>query len=175
VTQWVRSLDLTAHTAWARAQLCKLQKRCTRLAAASDKVNQLLAQGRWFSPGTPASSTTKTGRHNIAEILMKVALNTKKSINQSINLVKKVYKKKKTSAESSRKCFFIFSENKNDDEMIMLFFKSSVTLFFYSGFLIRIFLPPKLKKKYSVRVPRIFLNRLLYICIFIGSDKVRSN
>jgi hypothetical protein len=37
----------------------------------------LLAQGRWFSPGTPASSTTKTGRHDIAEILLKVALNTK--------------------------------------------------------------------------------------------------
>jgi hypothetical protein len=33
----------------------------------------LLAQGRWFSPGTPASSTTKTGRHDIAEILLKVA------------------------------------------------------------------------------------------------------
>jgi hypothetical protein len=45
-----------------------------RLAAASDKVYQLLAHGRWFSP---ASSTTKTGRHNIAEILLKVALNTK--------------------------------------------------------------------------------------------------
>ena len=29
------------------------------------------------SPGTPASSTTKTGRHDIAEILLKVALNTK--------------------------------------------------------------------------------------------------
>ena len=29
-----------------------------------------------FSPGTPASSTTKTGRHDIAEILLKVALNT---------------------------------------------------------------------------------------------------
>jgi hypothetical protein len=43
-----------------------------------DKVYQLLAQGRWFSPGTPASSTTKTGRHDIAEILLKVALNTKK-------------------------------------------------------------------------------------------------
>jgi hypothetical protein len=28
----------------------------------------------WFSP---ASSTTKTGRHDIAEILLKVALNTK--------------------------------------------------------------------------------------------------
>jgi hypothetical protein len=44
----------------------------------------LLAYGRWFSPGTPASSTTKTGRHDIAEILLKVALNTKnqKSINR---------------------------------------------------------------------------------------------
>jgi hypothetical protein len=45
-----------------------------RLAAASDKVYQLLAHGRWFSPGTPASSTTKSGRHDIAEILLKVAL-----------------------------------------------------------------------------------------------------
>jgi hypothetical protein len=40
----------------------------------------LLAHGRWFSPGTPASSTTKTGRHDIAEILLKVALNTKNQI-----------------------------------------------------------------------------------------------
>ena len=38
---------------------------------------QLLAQGRWFSPGTPAFSTTKTGCHDIAEILLKVALNAK--------------------------------------------------------------------------------------------------
>jgi len=62
-------LDLTAftNTAWVRAQLCKF-------AAASDKVYQVLAQGRWFSLGTPASSTTKTGRHEIAEILLKVAL-----------------------------------------------------------------------------------------------------
>jgi hypothetical protein len=44
-----------------------------------DKVYQLLAHGRWFSPGIPASSTTKTGRHDIAEILLKVALNTIKS------------------------------------------------------------------------------------------------
>jgi hypothetical protein len=50
------------------------KKGCTRLAAASDKVYQLLAHGRWFYPGTPASSTTKTGRHEIAEILLKVAL-----------------------------------------------------------------------------------------------------
>jgi hypothetical protein len=57
---------------------------CTRLAAASDKVYQLLAQGRWFSPGTLVSSTTKTGRHDIAEILLKVVLKHQKSnqINQ---------------------------------------------------------------------------------------------
>ena len=59
------------------------KKGCTRLAAASDKVYQLLAHGRWFSPGTPASSTTKTGSHDIAEILLKEALSAK---NQSINL-----------------------------------------------------------------------------------------
>jgi hypothetical protein len=40
------------------------------------KVYQLIAHGRWFSPGSPASSTTKTGRHDIAEILLKVALST---------------------------------------------------------------------------------------------------
>jgi hypothetical protein len=67
---------------WVRAQLCKLQKMCTRLAVASDKVYQLLAHGRWFSPGTPASSTTKTGRHDIVEILLKVALN---AINLNLN------------------------------------------------------------------------------------------
>ena len=48
----------------------------TRLAAASDKVYQLLVHGRWFFPGTLASSTTKTGRHDRAEILLKVMLNT---------------------------------------------------------------------------------------------------
>jgi hypothetical protein len=69
--------------AWVRARLCKLQKRCTRFAAASDKVYQLLAHGRWFSPGTPASSTTKTGHHDIAEILLKVALNTNNKKNQN--------------------------------------------------------------------------------------------
>ena len=67
------------NTAWVRGGLCKLQKRCTRLAAASDKVYQLLAHGLWFSPGTPASSTTKTSRHDIAEILLKVALKHQKS------------------------------------------------------------------------------------------------
>jgi hypothetical protein len=45
------------------------KKGCTRLAAASDKVYQLLAHGRWFSLSTPASSTNKTGSHDITEIL----------------------------------------------------------------------------------------------------------
>jgi hypothetical protein len=40
----------------------------------------LLAHGQWFSPGTPASPTTKTGRHDLVEILLKVALNTKNQI-----------------------------------------------------------------------------------------------
>jgi hypothetical protein len=67
-------------------RLCKLQKGCTRLAVASDTVYQLLAHDRWFSRGIPASSITKTGRHDIAEILLKVALNTiNQSINQSFN------------------------------------------------------------------------------------------
>jgi hypothetical protein len=59
--------------------ICKLQKGRIRLAAASDKVYQLLVHGRWFSP---ASSTTKTGLHDITEILLEVAFNTKTSINE---------------------------------------------------------------------------------------------
>jgi hypothetical protein len=39
----------------------------------------------WFSSGTPASSTTKTGPHDIAEILLKVALITIKSKSTSYN------------------------------------------------------------------------------------------
>ena len=58
------------------------KKGCTRLAVASDNVNQLLAHGLWFSRGTLASSFTKTGRHDIAEILLKVALNTKNQNHQ---------------------------------------------------------------------------------------------
>jgi len=76
---------LTIHTSLSPIQhglapsFVNYKKGCTRLAAANDKVYQLLAHGRWFSLGTPASSTTKTGRHDIAES----GINTKnkKSIN----------------------------------------------------------------------------------------------
>ena len=46
---------------------------------------ELLAHGRWFSP---ASSTTKTGRHDIpvAEILLKVALKTINQIKSNLSL-----------------------------------------------------------------------------------------
>ena len=71
---------LTDSTLRTQLSFVHYKKGCTRFAAANDKVYQLLAHGRWFSPGTPASSTTKTGRHDIAEILLKVALNTKVQI-----------------------------------------------------------------------------------------------
>jgi hypothetical protein len=72
---------------WVCARFCILQKGCTRLAATSDKVYQLLAHGQWFSQGTPASSTTKTGHQDITEILLKVALKHNQSINQSRQFV----------------------------------------------------------------------------------------
>ena len=70
---------LTTHTSLSPIQpgFVNYKKGCTRFAAASEKAYQLRAHGWWFSPGTPASSTTKTGCHDIAEILLKVALNTK--------------------------------------------------------------------------------------------------
>jgi hypothetical protein len=43
---------------------------CTTLC---DKVCQWLPTGRWFSPGPQVSSTNKTDRRDIAEIMLKVA------------------------------------------------------------------------------------------------------
>ena len=42
---------------------------------------KLVSNLRWFSTGSPVSSTNKTDCHDITEILLKVALNT---INQPI-------------------------------------------------------------------------------------------
>ena len=49
--------------------------------ALCDKVCQWLAIGRWFSPGTPVSSTNKTDVHDITKILLKVPLNTINPLN----------------------------------------------------------------------------------------------
>jgi hypothetical protein len=45
-------------------------------ATLCDKVCLWLAAGQWLSLGTPVSPTNKTDRHDIAEIFLKVVLNT---------------------------------------------------------------------------------------------------
>jgi hypothetical protein len=55
----------------------------------------LPAHGWWFSPGTPASSTAKAGRHDIAEILLKAALQQQRSkSNQSLQIQQKTNTKR---------------------------------------------------------------------------------
>jgi len=56
-----------------------------------DKVCQWLATDRWFSPGPPVSSTNKTNCHDIAEILLKVALNTIQQTNKQTNKLPNPY------------------------------------------------------------------------------------
>ena len=66
---------------WIYNYLCnQCLSRCEFESRSGDTVCQWLATGQWFSPSTPVSSINKTDRHDIAEILVKVALNT---INQS--------------------------------------------------------------------------------------------
>ena len=48
------------------------------------KVCQLLVTGWWFTTGIPVSPINKIDRHDITEILLKVALNT---INQPTNMI----------------------------------------------------------------------------------------
>jgi hypothetical protein len=79
VAQWVRSY-LTAHTGLSliRSGFAPSFENYKKGALDSQplviKVYQLLADGRWFSP---AFSTTKTGRHDIAEILLCLMINFK--------------------------------------------------------------------------------------------------
>ena len=88
VAQWVRYLDyLATHPSLSPirhefAPIFVNYKKGALDSAASDNGYQLLAHGRWFTPDTPASSTTKAGHHDITEILLKVVLSFK---NQSIN------------------------------------------------------------------------------------------
>jgi hypothetical protein len=66
--------------AWVRTRLCKLQKK-----GALDLQLQVIKFTSCFPMmggslrGTLASCTTKTGRHDIAEILLKVVLKHQKS------------------------------------------------------------------------------------------------
>ena len=68
---------------WVRISI---RVRCTTLC---DNVCQWLATGRWFSPGPLVSFTNKTDRHDITEILLKVALNTIKETNPWAVVIKR--------------------------------------------------------------------------------------
>ena len=79
------------HTSLSPIRLCELQKWCFRHAAQVIKFTSCLPMIGGFFPGTPASSTTKTGRHDIAEILLKVALKTNNQSIKSLNLYTSFY------------------------------------------------------------------------------------
>jgi len=79
VVGFTTTCAISAHHHWS----CEFEPRswqCVLNTTLCDIVCQWLAAGRWFSPDTPVSSTNKTDRHDIAEILLKVALDT---INQT--------------------------------------------------------------------------------------------
>jgi hypothetical protein len=50
-----------------------------------------LASYLWFHPGTPASSTNKTDRHDIDEILLKLVLNA--TTTTTLNIFNKIKEK----------------------------------------------------------------------------------
>jgi hypothetical protein len=62
---------LSPLTLWVRIPL----KWGVLVTTLCDKACQWLTTVRWFSLGTPVSSTNKTDRHDITKILLKVALN----------------------------------------------------------------------------------------------------
>ena len=81
-----------SHGSWIYNYLCNrylsppmlwvqipIRSRCTTLC---DKVCRWIATGRWFSPSPTVSSTNKTDRHDLTEILLIVALSTIK-LNQA--------------------------------------------------------------------------------------------
>ena len=74
-----------------------------------DKVCQWLAAGWWFSPGTPVSSTNKIDRHDITEILLKVALDTIKPsfVMVDIWIWKTVYNRNRNSLHSLNKTYIL--------------------------------------------------------------------
>jgi hypothetical protein len=65
---------------WVRISI---RARCTTLC---DKICQWLATAVWISLGPPVSSTNKTERHDITEILLKVALKTIKQTNRTLTI-----------------------------------------------------------------------------------------
>ena len=78
---------ISAYHHWS----CELQSRLWRGVLDTtlyDKVCHWLATGRWFSPGTPVTSTNRTDGHDISEILLKVALSTIKPNQLNTNILR---------------------------------------------------------------------------------------
>ena len=80
VVGFTTTYPISAYHHWC----CEFQSRSGR--GVQHQVCQRLVTGRWFCPGPPVSSTNKTDRHDIAEILLKVALNTIKQTNKTLRI-----------------------------------------------------------------------------------------
>jgi hypothetical protein len=75
----------------------------------------------WFSPGNPASPTTKTGRHDIDEILLKAALNT-------INQITVIKLSSMSFVQSERHFYWVWKRDFNS-----YFFEYQTSLIFTTG------------------------------------------
>ena len=83
---WIYNyLCLSPLMLWARISI---RTRCTTLC---DKFCRWLAAARWFSSCPPVSSTNKTDRHDITEILVKVALGTTKQTSKHMFMWMLIY------------------------------------------------------------------------------------
>jgi len=77
--QWVMSLNPTTRTSLSPIRRGFAPGFVNYKKGVLDSQSQVIKFTSCFSPGTPAFSTTKTGHHDIAEILLKVALKHQKS------------------------------------------------------------------------------------------------
>jgi hypothetical protein len=73
---------ISAYHHWCLWLRISIRARCTTLW---DKVCQWFATFWWFSLGPLVSSTNTTDRHDITEIVLKVALDTIKQTNKQTN------------------------------------------------------------------------------------------
>jgi hypothetical protein len=64
------TFNIYLHTDWLKVRMPL--RRGVLDATLCDKVCQWLATGRWFSPGTPVSSTNKTYHLDATKILLRM-------------------------------------------------------------------------------------------------------
>ena len=111
-----------------------LWKKCIRRDVYSDttlcdNICQSLEIGRWFPQDTPVSSTNKTDRHDITEILLKVALNT---INHKPPNSKTVWKSAVNKCCPSKKQQSHLQNNSDYDKYVFTQNSPSHTILFIS-------------------------------------------